>query len=87
MTPVILQCGHCERIKTATHSVVMVTAAVCGLYNLAAWLVRRQRHLAINTTVYSALVIWEFEHVRHHLVALARAEARAMPVSKEERAA
>lgn len=83
MTPVILKCGHCERLKTATHGLALLTAAVCGVYNLAAWLVRRQTHLAVNATVYSALVIWELEHVRHHLAALAPAETAPMPAPEE----
>jgi hypothetical protein len=87
MSPVILQCGKCERLKAAAHSVALVTAAVCGVYNLAAWLVRRQTHLAVNATVYSALVIWELEHVRHHLATIAQAEAPAMPAPKAKRAA
>lgn len=47
----------------------LATAAVCGAYNIAAWLVRRQKHLAVNALLYSAAVIWEIGHVRHHLAA------------------
>jgi hypothetical protein len=38
-----------------------------GTYNAAAWLRRRQRHLAINTIIYLAAAVWEERHVRHHI--------------------
>jgi hypothetical protein len=63
----ILCTGRCEVLKATIHGVVLGTAAVCALYNLAAWTVRRQRHLAINTGLYSALAVWEWIHVRHHV--------------------
>jgi len=47
-------------------------AALCGLYNAAAWWSRREAHLAINTVLYTALTIWEHQHVVHHLEALRR---------------
>ena len=37
-----------------------------GAYNAAAWMTRRDRHLAINTLLYTALLIWEQHHVAHH---------------------
>jgi hypothetical protein len=51
----------------------LATAAVCGVYNLSAWVVRRQRHLAFNAVLYTAVIVWEAGHVRHHLVACAPA--------------
>jgi hypothetical protein len=66
--PLPLLCtGRCEGLKASIHGVVLGTAAVCALYNLSAWTVRKQRHLAINTVLYSALAAWEWVHVRHHL--------------------
>lgn len=38
-----------------------------GLYNAAAWLSRRERHLAVNAVLYAVLVAWEQQHVAHHL--------------------
>jgi hypothetical protein len=38
-----------------------------GAYNAAAWIRRRQRHLAINAVIYIAAAIWEQRHVAHHL--------------------
>lgn len=63
----MLNVGSCEPLKAAVHAVVMATVAVCAAYNAAAWLKRRQRHLAINAIVYGAAVWWEHTHVRHHL--------------------
>ena len=86
-TPSILQCGTCERLKAATHTIALVTAATCAAYNLSAWLVRRQRHLAINAIVYGAAVVWELEHVRHHLESLAATRAPRVPAPQERRVA
>jgi hypothetical protein len=69
VSPPVLQSGNCERVKAAVHGVALATAAVCGAYNIAAWLVRRERHLAINVLFYSAAVMFEIVHVRHHLAA------------------
>ncbi len=66
----MLQCGNCERLKTGVHAAVLGLAAVCGLYNAAAWLSRRQRHLGVNAVLYLALIAWEQRHVAHHLAAL-----------------
>ena len=63
----ILQCGNCEPLKASVHGVAMGTAALCAAYNLAAWLTRRQTHLAVNTLLYSMMVLWEAQHVRHHV--------------------
>ncbi len=63
----ILCTGRCELLKASIHGVVLGTAAVCALYNFAAWTVRRQRHLAINTGVYTLLAAWEWIHVQHHV--------------------
>jgi hypothetical protein len=68
LAPLPLLCtGRCEVLKASIHAVVLGTAALCALYNLAAWTVRRQRHLAINTGLYTALAVWEWIHVQHHV--------------------
>jgi hypothetical protein len=64
----MLNVGQCEPLKAAVHGVLLATVAVCAAYNTAAWLKRRQRHLAINAVVYGLLIWWEREHVLHHLV-------------------
>ena len=63
-----LDSGNCEPLKATFHGVALVLAAVMGAYNLAAWVRRRQSHLAINATVYIAAVFWERQHVTHHLL-------------------
>jgi hypothetical protein len=72
----ILCSGRCEVLKASIHGVVLGTAAVCAVYNLAAWTVRRQRHLAVNTGLYTALALWEWLHVQHHLDAIPVAAER-----------
>ena len=63
----MLDVGSCEPLKAAVHGVLMTTVAVCAAYNTAAWLKRRQRHLATNAVVYTLATIWERAHVVHHL--------------------
>lgn len=63
----MLNVGRCEPLKAAVHGVMLATVTVCALYNAAAWLKRRQRHLAINAIIYGAAVWWERSHVMHHL--------------------
>jgi hypothetical protein len=67
-TLAILYPGNCEPLKATFHGVALLLAAVMGAYNAAAWLRRRQSHLAINATVYIAAVFWEQRHVAHHLL-------------------
>jgi len=66
----VLHNGKCERVKACVHGVALGTAAVCAAYNIAAWLVRRRPHLAVNAVIYSAAVIWEYVHVQHHLASM-----------------
>jgi hypothetical protein len=63
----MLDNGECEPTKAAVHGVLMATVAVCAAYNTAAWIKRRQTHLAINAVVYTAAIWWERCHVVHHL--------------------
>lgn len=80
MNVLVLHNGNCERLKAGTHALALCIAAVCGVYNLAAWLVRRQRHLAINAALYAAATVWEVQHVRHHLAECApREEEKPTP--------
>jgi hypothetical protein len=62
----LLSCGNCEELKLGVHATALGLAIVMGLYNGAAWLVRRERHLAANTVLYSVLAAWELNHVAHH---------------------
>jgi hypothetical protein len=64
----MLNVGRCEPLKAAVHCVLLVAVTVCAAYNAAAWLKRRQRHLAFNAAVYGVAIWWERAHVLHHLV-------------------
>jgi hypothetical protein len=68
----VLQCGSCERLKAGIHATALGLAAVMGLYNAAAWLSRRQAHLAVNAVLYTVLTAWEQQHVAHHIAELRR---------------
>jgi hypothetical protein len=68
----VLRCGSCEEIKVAVHAGALGLATIMGVYNAAAWLIRRERHLAINAVLYAALTAWEQGHVVHHLRELRR---------------
>jgi hypothetical protein len=63
----ILCRGRYEYLKAGVHGTALGLAAVCAAYNFAAWVARRQRHSWVNTVLYSTLVAWEMQHVRHHL--------------------
>ena len=63
----ILYPGNCEPLKAAFHGAALVLAALMGAYNAAAWMRRRQSHLAVNATIYIAAMLWEQQHVAHHL--------------------
>ena len=68
----VLKCGNCEELKLGVHAAALGLAAVCGLYNAAAWLNRRQQHLALNAILYAALAAWEQQHVSHHMAEIRR---------------
>jgi hypothetical protein len=63
----VLQCGKCEELKLGIHATALGLVALMGLYNAAAWLSRRQGHLAFNAVMYAALTVWEQQHVVHHI--------------------
>jgi hypothetical protein len=68
----VLKCGNCEELKLGVHALALGVAALCGAYNAAAWLSRRERHLALNTVMYAALIAFEQQHVAHHIAELRR---------------
>jgi hypothetical protein len=65
----MLDTGTCEPLKAAVHGTVLLLATLCAAYNTAAWLKRRQTHLAVNAVIYGATIWWEGCHVVHHLAA------------------
>jgi hypothetical protein len=66
----VLECGNCEELKLGVHALALGVAALCGAYNAAAWLSRREQHLAVNTVLYAALIAFEHQHVVHHIAEL-----------------
>jgi hypothetical protein len=64
----ILDVGTCEPLKAVIHSAALGLCALMGLYNAAAWLKRRQTHLAVNAVIYLAATYWEQRHVAQHIV-------------------
>jgi hypothetical protein len=72
----VLRHGSCEPLKAGVHAAALGLFAIMGLYNAAAWLTRRQTHLAVNAVLYSTLTIWEQRHVAGHLAELQRCRER-----------
>lgn len=75
----VLACGTCEPLKLSVHAAALGIAALCGLYNAAAWLSRREQHLAINAVLYAALIAFEQRHVVHHIAELRRPAGAGKP--------
>ena len=51
----VLNSGSAEAVKTGVHVTALGLMALMGAYNAAAWLQRRQPHLAINAVLYAVL--------------------------------
>ena len=77
----VLHCGSCEEMKLGVHATTLGLALLCGAYNAAAWLARRERHLAVNAMLYSALIMWEQRHVAHHLKEMRRPRPAPVPMA------
>ena len=75
----VLKCGNCEPLKLGVHAGMLGIATLCLAYNAAAWLSRRDTHLAVNTVLYSCLTIWEQRHVAHHLAEVRRPHTAEAP--------
>ena len=79
----VLKCGNCEELKLGVHALALGVAALCGAYNAAAWLSRRERHLAFNTLMYTVLIAFEQQHVAHHIAELRRPQETPEPTTAE----
>lgn len=77
----VLQSDTCEGLKLGVHGVTLGLVTLMCLYNAAAWLQRRQRHLAINALTYGGAIILEQQHVAHHWRALCRLQVRMQPAT------
>ena len=80
----VLESGKCEPLKLGVHALALGLVAVMGLYNAAAWLSRRQKHLAFNAVMYAALTVWEQQHVAHHIAELRRLQPVPVTPSASE---
>jgi hypothetical protein len=79
----VLKCGNCEELKLGVHAAALGLAALCGIYNAAAWLSRREKHLAVNAMLYAALIAFEHQHVTHHIAELRQPPASPQPTAAE----
>jgi hypothetical protein len=77
----VLHCGNCEGLKLGVHATAFALSFVMGAYNAAAWLIRREAHLAINAALYAALMAWEQQHVAHHLLEMRRPRPVLQPAT------
>ena len=78
----LLRCGNCEELNLGVHGTALALAVVMGAYNTAAWLLRRERHLAINSFLYTLLTIWEVQHVLHHWAAMGASASPQLQVGQ-----
>lgn len=83
----ILESGSCEAFKGAVHAAALSLAALMGLYNLAAWMQRREPHLAVNAIVYMAAIAFESQHVNHHRLSALEVAAQAAALAAAANAA
>jgi hypothetical protein len=83
----ILRSGSCEPFKASVHGAALGLAAVMGIYNAAAWLQRRERHLWVNAVLYGLAIVFEQKHVAHHVQACRDVECRSPATPRVPRAA
>ena len=67
MVETFCKSGENEALKGAVHALGGILAASMAAYNIAAFCYRRERHLCINSIVYSLAVVWEIKQTVHHL--------------------
>jgi len=80
----VLKCVNCEELKLGVHGLTLGLAVLCGVYNAAAWLTRREPHLAVNAVLYSALIAFEQRHVAHHMAEIRRPRLAVVPTEAVE---
>ena len=75
--------GHAEPVKGAIHGVATVVCGLMFAYNTAAWLFRREPHLAVNALVYGTAILYEGVQTQRHVTArLAGARHEARPSNR-----
>ena len=63
----LCESGNHELLKGGVHGVACVVAGVMAAYNIAAWTFRRDRHLGVNSVIYTLAFAWEVKQTLHHL--------------------
>ena len=58
--------GKSETLKWSVHAGLFGLSAVCVAYNTAAWVLRREPHLARNVAIYAALAAVELSQMERH---------------------
>jgi hypothetical protein len=59
--------GEQEAIKGSVHGAACMISAVMAAYNIAAWCLRRERHLGTNAVIYVIATGWEVKQALHHI--------------------
>jgi len=62
----VLLPGDAEWLKAGVHVGFCGLAVACLVYNAAAWLTRRERHLLVNVAFYAAVTAVEQTQLRRH---------------------
>ncbi len=71
--------GEREGLKGLVHGTAGVIAATMAAYNIAAWCFRRERHLGLNSIVYTLALAWEVKQTMHHVQRCAPAAREHTP--------
>jgi len=58
--------GEAEAAKGAVHALATALCGVMAIYNGAAFLYRRERHLAFNAVAYGLATWWEAQQTARH---------------------
>ena len=75
--------GNHELLKGAVHGTACAIIALMATYNIAACCFRRDRHLRINSVVYTLAFAWEVRQTLHHLAACERTPDCPSAVSEQ----
>lgn len=63
----MIRAGEHEDLKAAVHGGLLVFSAICFVYNVVAFAMRREPHLAMNAGVYGFVMELEIKQIAHHM--------------------
>lgn len=66
MTDPVLEAGTAEKAKAGVHLALFGVAMVCAAYNLVAFSERKDRRLAVNALLYTAISALEVGQLARH---------------------